>query len=84
MKAVKSVLFTMSNGLQIPALGLGTWKSKPNEVKNAVKYAILEAGYRHLDCAFVYQNENEVGEALKEVFATSSLKRSDIFVISKC
>ena len=84
MKAVKSVLFTMSNGLQIPALGLGTWKSKPNEVKNAVKYAILEAGYRHLDCAFVYQNENEVGEALKEVFATSSLKRSDIFVTSKC
>ena len=45
-------------GKEIPLLGLGTWKSKPGQVENAVKCAI--------DCAFVYGNEKEVGDALKE------------------
>ena len=74
--------FTLNTGAKIPALGLGTWQSNPGQVKTAVATA-LKLGYRHVDAAFVYGNENEVGEGLKEAFA-SSVKREDIFVTSKC
>ncbi|KAF2460280.1 NADP-dependent oxidoreductase domain-containing protein [Lineolata rhizophorae] len=73
--------FTLNNGTTIPALGLGTWQSSPGEVKNAVAHA-LKVGYKHIDCAFCYQNEDEVGEGLKEAFA-AGVKREDIFITTK-
>ncbi|NQZ65129.1 aldo/keto reductase [Crocosphaera sp.] len=73
---------TLNNGNTIPQFGLGTWKSKPGEVKNAVKYA-LSIGYKHIDCAAIYGNETEVGEALKESFADNVVQREDIFITSK-
>jgi len=69
---------TLNNGLKMPLLGLGTWKSKPGEVTAAVKHA-LEYGYRHLDCAGGYGNETEVGEGIK----ASGVPRGDIFITSK-
>ncbi|KAL1857508.1 hypothetical protein VTK73DRAFT_8051 [Phialemonium thermophilum] len=70
--------FTMNNGLTIPAVGLGTWQSAPNEVKNAVEFA-LRCGYRHIDAAACYDNEKEVGDGIK----ASGVKREDIFLTSK-
>ena len=61
---VGSTTVTLNNGLTSPVLGLGTWKSKPGEVRAAVEAAI-NAGYRHIDCAAIYGNETEVGQGLK-------------------
>ncbi|MEX1191040.1 MAG: aldo/keto reductase [Brumimicrobium sp.] len=70
------------NGDQLPALGLGTWKSKPGEVGKAVLTAIRE-GYRHIDCAAIYNNEKEVGEALSQAFKDKIVKREEIWITSK-
>jgi len=73
-------LFTSKSVM--PSLGLGTWLSLPGEVGNAVKLA-LEAGYRHFDCAKIYKNEVEIGEALKHAFDKGLVKREQVFVTSK-
>ncbi|CAD5116969.1 DgyrCDS5806 [Dimorphilus gyrociliatus] len=69
------------SGEVMPIVGLGTWKSKPGEVENAVKTAI-DNNYKLIDCAYAYGNEEEVGRALKEKFQ-SGLKRQEVFITSK-
>ncbi|XP_061990604.1 aldo-keto reductase family 4 member C10-like [Rosa rugosa] len=66
---------------RIPAIGLGTWQSGGDLCVQAVKTA-LSIGYRHIDCAHLYGNEVEIGEALAEAFK-GSLKREDVFLTSK-
>lgn len=70
--------FKLNNGVEIPAVGLGTWQAPPGQVQAAVAHA-LKNGYRHLDCALIYQNEAEVGDGIKE----SGVPRSEIFITSK-
>ena len=72
----------LNSGQEMPIVGLGTWKSKPGEVVAAVKYA-LQIGYRHLDCAFVYGNENEVGQGIKEAMEEYKIDRKDVWITSK-
>jgi len=66
----------------MPALGLGTWKSEPHEVYQAVRSAI-EVGYRHIDCAAIYLNEEEVGRALTDAFRAGDATREEVWVTSK-
>lgn len=70
------------NGDTMHAIGLGTWKAKGNSLKQAVKDA-LYAGYRHIDTATNYGNEEIIGEALAEVFSEGTIIREDVFITSK-
>jgi len=73
---------SFEDGDEMPMIGLGTWKSAPNEVSEAVKTA-LDAGYRHIDCAAIYGNEPEVGEALSDSFDARGADRDDVWITSK-
>jgi alcohol dehydrogenase (NADP+) len=70
--------FKLNTGASIPACGLGTWQSPKGEVQKAVQCA-LESGYRHIDCAWIYGNEAEVGEGLR----LAGLPREEVFLTSK-
>ncbi|KAJ4156003.1 hypothetical protein LMH87_001219 [Akanthomyces muscarius] len=80
MAAVKNTAhtFTLNTGDKIPAIGLGTWQSKPHEVQTAVE-AALKAGYRHIDTASAYGNEAEVGAGIK----ASGVPRDQIWLTTK-
>ncbi|KAL3443755.1 NADP-dependent oxidoreductase domain-containing protein [Aspergillus insuetus] len=70
--------FKLNTGTQIPAVGLGTWRSEHGQVRHAVSFA-LKNGYRHIDAALIYGNEHEVGQGIKD----SGIPRKKIFLTSK-
>jgi len=76
MSSVPSI--TLNDGNAIPQLGFGVFQIKPDETAAAVRSA-LEVGYRHIDTAEMYGNEQEVGEAIRR----SGLDRSELYVTSK-
>ncbi|XP_049789673.1 1,5-anhydro-D-fructose reductase-like [Schistocerca nitens] len=73
---------TFFNGHKMPIVGLGTFQSSKGEVGRAVDIA-LETGYRHIDTAYMYGNEAEIGQALKKGLDSGKLKREDLFIVTK-
>jgi len=69
---------TLRNGLKIPQIGFGTWQSKPGEVERAVAEAI-KVGFRHIDCALVYNNQNEVADGIRD----AGIDRKELILVSK-
>lgn len=70
---------TLANGIEIPAIGFGTWQIPDGDVAYNSVLSALRAGYRHIDTAMVYGNEKSVGRAIKD----SGIKREEIFVTTK-
>lgn len=77
---MKTLVF--KNNDTMPVVGLGTWKSEPGDVYQAVIDAV-EAGYRHIDCAPIYGNEREIGLALDHIFSAGIVHRHELFITSK-
>ncbi|MCD8870014.1 aldo/keto reductase [Staphylococcus gallinarum] len=74
---------TFYNGNEMPILGLGTFRvDNSDQCKEAVKHAI-ESGYRHIDTAMIYENEEKVGEGIAEALESTGIDRSELFITSK-
>ena len=71
--------YTLKNGVKLPKIGLGTWQVKNGDETYHSVLAALKHGYRHIDTAEGYQNEESVGKAVKD----SGIPRHEIFVTSK-
>lgn len=71
--------YTLSNGVQIPCIGYGTWQAPDGEIAKAGVLSAIQAGYRHIDTAEMYHNEESVGRAVKE----SGVDRKELFITSK-
>ena len=75
----------LTNGMEIPKIGIGTFGSgrfTPEQVSEAV-YGAIRAGYRLIDCASIYGNEDKIGNAFKKAFDEGTVTREGLFVISK-
>ncbi|XP_050315938.1 aldo-keto reductase family 1 member B1-like [Anthonomus grandis grandis] len=79
---VQVPLIQLNNGITMPVIGLGTWRAPPGEVYKAVQDAI-DSGFRHFDCAMLYGNEDEIGQALHDKLKQGTIKREDLFIVSK-
>ena len=78
---INSVI-TLNDGREIPRFGLGVYQANRQDTGRAV-YAALQAGYRHIDTAECYRNEEEVGDALHRFLGESKLTREDIWITTK-
>ncbi|EAA45855.2 AGAP012852-PA, partial [Anopheles gambiae str. PEST] len=67
-----------SNGYEIPVLGYGTYLAQKGQCVELVKKAI-DLGYRHIDTAFLYENEVEIGQAIRDKIAEGVIRREDVF-----
>ena len=72
----------LNNGLQLPVVGLGTWKIKSKKVYNIIRQAI-QCGYRHIDCAPIYGNQAAIGQAIADAIVEGDVTRSQLWITSK-
>lgn len=76
---VTDTTLTMNNGVQIPQLGLGVFQTPDGKATSQAVTWALQAGYRHIDTAMIYGNEESVGQGIRD----SGLKRRDVFLTTK-
>ncbi|MCC8088479.1 MAG: aldo/keto reductase [Rikenellaceae bacterium] len=74
--------YEFENGDRMLAIGIGTWQSDREKLYNAIVEAV-EYGYRHIDCAYIYENEDIVGEAVEHLIRKETVKREDLWITSK-
>ena len=75
--------FTLSNGNKIPCIGFGTWQSENGEEAYKAVLSALRNGYRHIDTAAAYGNEESVGKAISDFLSESGVKREELFITTK-
>lgn len=75
--------FALANGNKIPCLGFGTWQSADGDEAYSAVLCALRNGYRHIDTATAYENEESVGKAINDFLRESGARREDIFVTTK-
>ena len=80
--AAKVPTVQLNDGNKIPIIGLGTYEAPPGVVEKVVGIA-GRAGYRHFDCADFYENEHEVGKAIRKAIDNGKVKREDVFITTK-
>ncbi|CAL4073784.1 unnamed protein product [Meganyctiphanes norvegica] len=80
--SVKVPSIPLYTGQEMPVIGIGTWRAKDQEIHDLLNMA-LESGYRHIDTAFMYQNESAIGDVLEAWFSSGRLKREDLFITTK-
>ena len=76
---IQKTFYVLSNGIHIPAIALGTWQMSDHEITYKSVIEALKAGYRHIDTATDYDNEQAVGLAIRD----SNINRNDVFVTTK-
>ncbi|GLV43322.1 uncharacterized protein CBL_03865 [Carabus blaptoides fortunei] len=72
----------LPGGYKMPILGFGTWQATDEELESAMELA-LKAGYRHIDTAYVYDNEHVIGRVLKRWITSGKVNRKDLFIVTK-
>ena len=77
---IKDEFYELNNGVKIPKVGFGTWQTPDGDVCYEATLAALKAGYRHIDTALVYGNEESVGRAIRD----SKIPREELFITTKC
>ncbi|RZF44473.1 hypothetical protein LSTR_LSTR002246 [Laodelphax striatellus] len=82
MSSLNANSYLETSTMKMPIVGLGTWQATEEQVDQALNAAI-DAGYRHIDTAFVYMNEAAIGKSLKKIFENGKVKREDMFIVTK-
>ncbi|KAI1720524.1 aldo/keto reductase family domain-containing protein [Ditylenchus destructor] len=81
--AVNVGSIALSNGVKLPLFGLGTWLANDASQLKVALRAALDAGYRYIDTAALYKNEDVIGEVLQEYYNAGKFKREDVFITTK-
>lgn len=85
MERIKTLkdTYTLANGVKIPAIGFGTWQSPSGDIAYNAVLTALRCGYRHIDTATTYGNEESVGKAIADFIKESGVKREKLFITTK-